>query len=323
MSILCPSRPDSLRKCWPVSHPLTFDDALRSPGCFSSGTKRNRHSTSCCCLQADPACHPQFDTPSALMGMWGHLPWYNLLADINTHKQSICFFFLVFGCQLFFPPNTAARKLSPCNTFTVKSRSVSCPMETIASGYLVLTWQSTHGTERCVAVAGKIMACDLKMCQQMLMRFVAMLFLSLYRKQISSEGWGILCSMGVTPWKPVLVWDSSKESTNLDGLLHWQPTAAYGRDLRDLTLVSAELWWAGVIPPTPLESASSKGQDRIPFLVQTCVSLLNPIAARFLFYTTKVVSEDSRQGILRICWEVAIGIERKHLEIFPLLWSFK
>lgn len=158
MSIHFPLQPDSLRKCWPVSRPLTFDYALRNQGCFSSRTKRSRHSASCCCLQAGLACHMQFDTPSALMGMWSHPLQYNLLADINTHEQSICFFFPLFRSQLFFfPPNTAAHKLSPCNTFAVQSCSVSCPMETIASGYLVLTWQSTHSTERCVAVARKIM----------------------------------------------------------------------------------------------------------------------------------------------------------------------
>lgn len=102
MSIHFPLQPDSLRKCWPVSRPLTFDYALRNQGCFSSRTKRSRHSTSCCCLQAGLACHMQFDTPSALMGMWGHPLRYNLLADINTHEQSICFFFPLFRSQLFF-----------------------------------------------------------------------------------------------------------------------------------------------------------------------------------------------------------------------------
>lgn len=158
MSIHFPLQPDSLRKCWPVSHPLTFDYASQKQGCFLSRTKSSRHSTSCCCLQAGLACCMQFDTRSAVTGMWDHTVQYSLLADRNTHEQSICFFFpLVRSRLLFFPqPNTAAYKLSPCNTFAVESCSVSCPMETIASGYLVLTWQSTHSIERCVSVARKI-----------------------------------------------------------------------------------------------------------------------------------------------------------------------
>lgn len=48
------------------------------------------------------------------------------------------------------------------------------------------------------------------------MRCVMMLFLSLYGKESSGEGRGILHHMGVTPWKPVLVWNSSEESADLD-----------------------------------------------------------------------------------------------------------
>lgn len=57
-----------------------------------------------------------------------------------TNKVSaFSFRYLSLNFFFFFPPNTAAHKLSPCNTFAVQSRSVSCPMETIASGYSVLT----------------------------------------------------------------------------------------------------------------------------------------------------------------------------------------
>lgn len=48
------------------------------------------------------------------------------------------------------------------------------------------------------------------------MRCVMMLFLSLYGKESSGEGQGILHHMGGTPWKPVLVWNSSEESADLD-----------------------------------------------------------------------------------------------------------
>lgn len=60
--------------------------------------------------------------------------------EIPMNKVS-AFSFHCLGLDFFFfsQPDTAAHKLSPCNTFSVQSRSVSCPMETIASGYLVLT----------------------------------------------------------------------------------------------------------------------------------------------------------------------------------------
>lgn len=110
-------------------------------------------------------------------------------------------------------------------------------------------------------------ACDLKMCQRMLMRFVATLFLSLYGKEISGERQGILCLMGATPWKPIFVWDDSKESTNLDGLLQWQLTVPYGRDLGDLALFSAELWWA----PLHWSQRGAKGRVGSHFWLKLCV----------------------------------------------------